>query len=123
MDQPTGPDRSTDFDFSFLVTVVVSALLALESLNRTQRGQVTGLYPLAYAQAILTLGNCGYFFTQALQALAETDPTDTVAVQGAQAALLSAGLDFASSLIQFLLVQFQRRTGQLPDEPIEPVIS
>lgn len=79
---------------------------------------MTGLYPINCAQTALTLANCGYFFTQALQALAEADPKDQVAVQGAQAALLSLGLDFVSSLIQWQLVQVQRRTGQLPDTPI-----
>lgn len=118
MDQPTQPPQGFDFDLFFLITVVVSALLAIQTLSRTRQGQVTGLYPISCAQTALTLANCGYFFTQALQALAEADPKDQVAVQGAQAALLSVGLDFVSSLIQWQLVQVQRRTGQLPDTPI-----
>lgn len=118
MDQPDCPEQGMDFEFLFLVTVVVSALLALEYLHRTRSGQVHGLYPLACVQTVLTLGNCGYFFTQALQALAETDPNDPAAIRSAYAAMLSLGLDFISALIQWQLVQSQRDSGQPPQEPI-----
>ena len=118
MDQPECPEQGMDFEFLFLVTVVVSALLALEYLHRTRSGQVHGLYPLACVQTVLTLGNCGYFFTQALQALAETDPNDPAAIHSAYAAMVSVGLDFISALIQWQLVQSQRDSGQPPQEPI-----
>lgn len=118
MDQPTGPDRSANSSFSFLIAVLVAALLALHSLCRAEAGQETGFYPLRCGESALTLGSSGFFLTQTLQDLAQTDPEDPAALCAAQWEVLAAGLVLIAALIQFQLVQYRRRTGQLPDAPL-----
>ena len=60
MDQPTSPDRSADSDFSFLMAVLVAALLAVHTLYRAEAGQTTGFYPLRCGETALTLGSSGF---------------------------------------------------------------
>ena len=123
MDQPTGPDRSANSDFSFLIAVLVAALLALHSLCRAEAGQETGFYPLRCAESALTLGSSGFFLTQALKTLQETDPKDSTELCAAQWEVLAAGLILIATFIQFELVQYRRRMGQLPDATADPIIS
>lgn len=120
MDQPTGPDRSANSDFSFLMAVLVAALLALHSLCRAEAGQETGFYPLRCGESALTLGSSGFFLTQALKNLDQADPKNQVDLCAAKWEALAAGLVMIAALIQFELVQYRRRTGQLPDEPLLP---
>ena len=108
MDQPTSPDRSADSDFSFLMAVLVAAL-------RAEAGQTTGFYPLRCGETALTLGSSGFFLTQALKALNETDPANASELCAAQWEVLAAGLILIAAFLQFELVQYRRRTGQLPD--------
>lgn len=115
MDQPTGPDRSVNSDFSFLIAVLVAALLALHSLCRAEAGQETGFYPLRCAESALTLGSSGFFLTQALKGLRETDPQRPAELCAARWEVIAAGLVLITAFIQFELVQYRRRTGQLPD--------
>ncbi len=115
MDQPTGPDRSANSDFSFLVAVLTAALMALHTLCRAENGQTTGFYPLRCGESALTLGSSGFFLTQALKGLREADPQDPVEQCAAQWEVLAAGLILIAALIQFELVQYRRRMGQLPD--------
>ena len=131
MDQPTSPDRSADSDFSFLMAVLVAALLAVHTLYRAEAGQTTGFYPLRCGRAeagqttgfyplrcgetALTLGSSGFFLTQALKALNETDPANAAELCAAQWEVLAAGLILIAAFLQFELVQYRRRTGQLPD--------
>lgn len=115
MDQPTRPDRSANSDFSFLMAVLVAALMALHTLCRAEGGQTTGFYPLRCGETALTLGSSGFFLTQALKALNETDPANAAEHCAAQWEVLAAGLLLIAAFIQFELVQYRRRTGQLPD--------
>lgn len=123
MDQPTGPDRSVNSDFSFLMAVLVAALMALHTLCRAERGQTTGFYLLRCGESALTLGSSGFFLTQALKGLREADPANTSEWCAAQWEVMAAGLILLAAFIQFELVQYRRRTGQLPDAPVEPIIS
>lgn len=84
MDQPTRPDRSANSDFSFLMAVLVAALLAVHTLYRAEAGQTTGFYPLRCGETALTLGSSGFFLTQALKALNETDPANAAELCAAQ---------------------------------------
>lgn len=115
MDQPTGPDRSANSDFSFLMAVLVAALMALHTLCRAERGQTTGFYLPRCGESALTLGSSGFFLTQALKGLKEADPTNTPEWCAAQWEVMAAGLILLAAFIQFELVQYRRRTGQLPD--------
>lgn len=123
MDQPTGPDRSVNSDFSFLMAVLVAALLAVHTLCRAERGETTGFYPLRCGESALTLGSSGFFLTQALKGLREADPADATEQCAAHWEVMAAGLILIAAFIQFELVQYRRRTGQLPDAPLEPIIS
>lgn len=123
MDQPTGPDRSANSDFSFLIAVLVAALMALYTLCRAERGQTTGFYLLRCGESALTLGSSGFFLTQAIKGLREADPENVAEWSTAQWEVMAAGLLLTAAFIQFELVQYRRRTGQLPDAPIEPIIS
>lgn len=123
MDQPTGPDRSANSDFSFLIAVLVAALMALHTLCRAESGQTTGFYPLRCGETALTFGSSGFFLTQAIKGLREADPKNLAEWSAAQWEVIAAGLLLTAAFIQFELVQYRRRTGQLPDAPIEPIIS
>lgn len=115
MDQPTRPDRSANSDFSFLMAVLVAALMAVHTLYRAESGQTTGFYLLRCGETALTLGSSGFFLTQALKALNGTDPANASELCAAQWEVLAAGLILIAAFIQFELVQYRRRTGQLPD--------
>ena len=115
MDQPTSPDRSADSDFSFLMAVLVAALMAVHTLCRAESGQTTGFYPLRCGETALTLGSSGFFLTQTLKALNETDPANAAELCAAQWEVMAAGLLLIAAFLQFELVQYRRRTGQLPD--------
>ena len=108
MDQPTSPDRSADSDFSFLMAVLVATLLAVHTLYRAEAGQTTGFYPLRCGETALTLGSSGFFLTQ-------TDPANAAELCAAQWEVMAAGLLLIAAFLQFELVQYRRRTGQLPD--------
>lgn len=122
MDQPTGPDRSANSDFSFLMAVLVAALLAVHTLCRAESGETTGFYPLRCSESALTLGSSGFFLTQALKGLQEADPQDQVERCASQWEVMAAGLILIAALIQCELVYYRRRMGQLPDAPLEPII-
>ena len=115
MDQPNCPDRGADSNFSFLMAVLAAALMALHTLCRAESGQTTGFYLPRCAESALTLGSSGFFLTQALQDLSETDPANTSEWCAAQWEVMAAGLVLTAAFIQFELVQYRRRTGQLPD--------
>lgn len=115
MDQPASPDRSADSDFSFLMAVLVAALLAVHTLCRAEAGQTTGFYPLRYGETALTLGSSGFFLTRALKDLRETDPANSAELCAAQWEVMAEGLILIAAFLQFELVQYRRRTGQLPD--------